>query len=860
MADFKPPGLVPPKLPDTIAIAKRTVAKPLPLVLAGPILRQVTQQSVTVWLALRASAKVTLQIFNSTGAQVPVVGGQEDTFELGTRLHVVAVTASFSTPLSAGSVYSYNVQFTPSSGAPGDLFAPGILNASGGQTAVQALCYGSFTRPTFVTPPSNLRDVRISHGSCRMPHAESRDALEVLDDILRDAIQADPTSVATRPQQLFMTGDQIYADDVCQVIAALTNDAADYFIGKAEPLPMLGTNLGPAPVTPYGPTTRQEIRDRSGLTTGAGLSHLLSFGDYCAFYLFHWSDTVWPDRFPTYEEIFPQYPRLESNIPAPKPSVPVRKYWAFKDYEHEQVFLNKFRSALPKVRRLFANIATYMAIDDHDVTDDFFMNRAACENLLGSQVAELGKRIHFDGLLSYAFFQAWGNTGPTPNTAFDARIGELQDAYALWRNANYPVDGAEYTGLYDLLDLPINVPQIDPLTDPAAVKIVELDRRTRNPPITPLSYSFRLIWPVHELIALDTRMHRGYPRKRSQNAALASDDSLKAQIGAGTSDDDRVTLVICPRPPREHPIIVWASEGLSSEKKTFERDVESWGQDLTTYETLFSALASRANRRCRAILMSGDVHHGYACRHQYWSDHPFADPQQGTSTPATGVFALFTCSAFKKQITSPIQTIMLHRLGFATFLTRPFDKRKTTRLTWNRQITEPLKIGHATIPGLGGNTFDVDLTAKPGRGVAVIDNLARAMFEAGNLDADETLAHIDTPPDAVAVTTFVASTAPRNNVVAKLDTEGIDNNARFLTFTTFLVASVIGIYDSDAAEGEEIVGANNLGILTFKLDGNNEPTVTQELWWFARDASDNLVARPLSSFPISLALEQKPAV
>jgi hypothetical protein len=851
MADFKP-GLNRPALPDDIAIAKRTATKPLPLVLAGPILRQVTAQSVTVWLALRSPATVTLQIFESMSASAPLFEGEADTFELGDLLHVVAVTASYSGTLLPGGIYSYNVQFA-STGLTGDLFANGIVVPAGsGQTAASKLCYPGFTRPTFVSPPSNLRDIRICHGSCREPHAESRDALEVLDDILRAAIQADPTNVENRPQQLFLTGDQIYADDVCQVISALTNDAADYFIGPPELLPKLGTNGQPGPVTPFGPATRKDICNAAKLTTGAGSSHLLSFGDYATHYLFVFADTVWPDRFPTHEEIFPQMPRTDPNVPY------VRKNWSFKNYETEQVFLNKFRSALPKVRRVLANIATYMVIDDHDVTDDFFMNRALCENFLGSDVAELGKRIHFDGMLAYAFFQAWGNSGPAPDT-FDSRVTELKAAYTSWRNANYPVDGPTYTTLYDLLDLPVTVPQIAPADDPAAVKTVELARSpTRT--VTPLSYSFRLGWSVHELIGLDTRMHRGYPRLRSQNVALASDESLKAQISDDTPGDTRVTIVLCPRPPREHPMIVYVSEGLTSESKTFERDVESWGQDVTAYETLFSALASRANRRCRAILLSGDVHHGYACRHQYWSDRPFVDFKRPTNAPATAVFALFTASAFKKQITSASNSVLLHRLGFGTLFTRPFDKRKTTRLTWNRDITEPLTVGHATVTRLDGSTFEAELKAKPGRGVAVIDNLARTLFEVGRNDVDETAARIDTAPDAIAVTTFVPSEAPRNTTVGKLDDEGIDLSARFAAFTGFILASVLSTYDSDVGPGQEVVGVNNLGILTFGFDANGEDAVTQELWWFARDASDNLVARPLTAFPISLALEQKPAV
>jgi len=43
--------------------------KNLPLVLAGPILRQVTKDSVTVWIALKQSATVTLNVYDSDNPQ-----------------------------------------------------------------------------------------------------------------------------------------------------------------------------------------------------------------------------------------------------------------------------------------------------------------------------------------------------------------------------------------------------------------------------------------------------------------------------------------------------------------------------------------------------------------------------------------------------------------------------------------------------------------------------------------------------------------------------------------------------------------------------------------------------------------------
>jgi hypothetical protein len=68
----------------------------LPLVLAGPILRQVTESKVTVWLALKGKATVTLTVFNENNQHV--MSGEAQTTPVGTALHVVAVTATVLPP------------------------------------------------------------------------------------------------------------------------------------------------------------------------------------------------------------------------------------------------------------------------------------------------------------------------------------------------------------------------------------------------------------------------------------------------------------------------------------------------------------------------------------------------------------------------------------------------------------------------------------------------------------------------------------------------------------------------------------------------------------------------------------------
>src|SRR5438093_1090106 len=72
------------------------------------------------------------------------------------------------------------------------------------------LIYPGHSLPGFVLPPEDLNQVKLLHGSCRKPHGIGKEMLSSIDTMLEDAA-AHP---ADRPQQLFLTGDQIYGDDV----------------------------------------------------------------------------------------------------------------------------------------------------------------------------------------------------------------------------------------------------------------------------------------------------------------------------------------------------------------------------------------------------------------------------------------------------------------------------------------------------------------------------------------------------------------------------------------------------------------------------------------------------------------------
>lgn len=65
----------------------------LPLVLAGPILRRVTNVEVNVWIAMRDARDVTLQLFEAS-TSTPAGTATASSQRVGDHLHVALVTLS----------------------------------------------------------------------------------------------------------------------------------------------------------------------------------------------------------------------------------------------------------------------------------------------------------------------------------------------------------------------------------------------------------------------------------------------------------------------------------------------------------------------------------------------------------------------------------------------------------------------------------------------------------------------------------------------------------------------------------------------------------------------------------------------
>jgi hypothetical protein len=330
----------------------------LPLVLAGPILRRVEPNLVSVWMALSRPASVTVTLWDGrtkTGAADPFFRSDPatSTLRVADQLHValalLRIPAGSEKLLKPGVVYSYDVALNDGTTTQ-TLASLGLLKsaptANGGPPELArphlALGYVDDFLPSFSLPPATLDDLRIVYGSCRRAANEHPDAMPMIDDLIVDAsLYEDPLK---RPHQLVLGGDQIYADDLWAGHLYMLNPLANELIGtyvddrgKRLPLETLTIDHVPSddPVNhpdgwaPGGTTPLQAglmefpagrrrglVVREAQMSTTDGESHLFSFGEFAAMYVMVWSNACWP--------VLTAWPTAQALLaPTDKPDRPV---------------------------------------------------------------------------------------------------------------------------------------------------------------------------------------------------------------------------------------------------------------------------------------------------------------------------------------------------------------------------------------------------------------------------------------------------------------------------------------------------------------------------------------------------------
>jgi hypothetical protein len=614
-----------------------------PRVLAGPVLRKVAPRGVNVWLAMRVGGDVTLTVLDPLNASV--ASGHRHTVAVGTQLHIVCVTAvPNAADLVEGVIYRYNLAF-----AFDDRQRMDLPTATGTTTLPAAFAYVPFGLPSFCLPPASLDDLRLLCGSCRIPHGNGRDALPLADKLLAQA----SSNPLARPHQLLLTGDQIYADDVAASLLMVLSDASHVLLGWKEQVPV-DDKGGKASVDKLLPFLRREPLEAAGFTSEDLDGQLISLGEYLCMYLMVWSDVLWPADMPTFDDAA----KAAGVFLGGDPIALGRWLGQRVKKNHDGAMARQapklalFRQDIQDVRRLLANIPSYMILDDHEVTDDWNMTRDTCKALYGHP---LGLRVAQNALVAYALCQHWGNV---PEVFEDAGAGAAK-----------PPGKA----LLDLLDGTTDPSRYE-ASSPALRTLVgvhdeaTLARRPANAVFHDegsLLYHFTVEGPGHQIIFTDSRTWRSFPTGTVGGGVLLPTEQLAQQIVATPPTGDRfLFVVLTTNAPAVEPIRSASRHDFIANFFAHYPDVyEAWELPSIHFDRLMVSLSDKLprvdGRRTGALaLISGDVHFSFPTRLLYKASTRFEDTQP---RPVKAVIAQLVASSFRKETDN---TLGFHRDGY----------------------------------------------------------------------------------------------------------------------------------------------------------------------------------------------------
>lgn len=373
--------------------------------LAGPIVRRTELKRVAIWVATEQEMVLSGELFQSLvgSLQALQVTVEQRTAKMGDALFVHIIWLNWSDDIPEGEILYY------------DLLAQGSSFLKGNQD----FCYAGESYPSFIVP-GELKN--ILHGSCRKPHADavkaewgSSDQLATAAGLVGESI----TDQDKRPSTLLLTGDQIYADDVGGPMLWHLVPLAKQLTGWNEVMPRrrlpdqyishIPNDAKPVhEVEPYrrSPEVAWNLNGTwDGFSSGTLKNHLMTFGEYAGMYVTVFGGDGANPVFPDWNQV----PRHERSS-------------QYKErYAKELASLNVFATTLADVRRLLANISTYMIFDDHDVTDDWNISKDWWNRV---QRSPRTRRVVSNALAAYWAFQGWGNA---PDAFSDGFIDKLEE-------------------------------------------------------------------------------------------------------------------------------------------------------------------------------------------------------------------------------------------------------------------------------------------------------------------------------------------------------------------------------------------------------------------------------------------------
>jgi hypothetical protein len=795
------------------------LASSLPNVLLGPLLRDVSASktitvdsqtysnvsTVSVMLFQQGPDAPSLKVYKSNGDLIAKnsAASQVVVKQIGAKLYVVNATFVASTEIfSEGELYYYNLSYGTNSSD--DLSNASIFGMSDwNYTGPVSINGVSKLLPSFSIPPSDLNKLKIIHSSCRKPHGPGNDMLAGVDKIITESLAGVSTVVGkanAKPHLMFLTGDQIYSDDVAHILLFLLNWASTTLVGPLESIAI--TNQAFLKVG-----KRYDAVKEAKLTADEDVSanHLVRLAEFFMMYLFTWNNNLWPTSFPTFNDVFPGVSQTttvystDQNGQIIEDEITTPEYDA---YTEEMKLLPKFVSNLPKVRKVMANIPNYMILDDHEVTDDLFLNKRWCTEVLAT--GTLGEKIITNGLAAYAIFQAWGND------PFNTKYGDFLNNFGSYTTV---YGTTEYNSIKEYV-LPVQTTFADEVA------------------LTPISsksfeWNFTLQFSNFEIIVLNTRSRRGFSTGASKSAAVAyahliSNNSIPLQItSTSNSSNSQVTFLVFPSPPIGKSLvdalgkfIPAAAISNNRYKKRASNDNESLIFQKKTFHKIFARIVSRSNTYTKSpspvfpekrpiIILGGDVHFAYSARMSYWMNKNF---DSGSTEKFEAVLVNLTASALKNQSG---KTKLLQRIHI--FEDKGTKAESFENMAWSNVSGGLLQVSNTPLSWY--------VQGSPG----ILDQKSISG-----------LSNLSSVPDWLFRVDFING-CDENIINIPTTTEGAPSN-----LASQQAASANHKEFEKVFHERECVGFNNFGVITIQNWNNNQGEVIHELVWDSSDAFNKL--------------------
>ena len=601
----------------------------IPLLLAGPILRRVDKTQVCIWIATSKAVYTKIEIFkfktsNSdfvsskdvnekieeepcphfSKPDMQMIGsGNGTSLKLGDNLYVSLLIArpyplnepnepnrpNLLSTFPTDEILAYDMELSLSNeGKKKGLCLKDLGLLSGENT----ILYDSsnydqlhnhnehegkplpilFSLPTFYIPVGkNGHQLNFLYGSCRKLHGNDEDSLIMGDKLLASSV----SDLKKRPSSLFLIGDQIYADDVAGPLIGHLGRLSNELLGWREVVDGIDINLEDIPIG----GRRQIVSSKAHFTSEVSDNHLLGFGEFAVMYLIAWNHLIWPKEFDHYLD------KLHHSSGSKK------------QYEAELMGLEISRKNLQKIRRLLANVPTYMICDDHEITDDWNIDRKWCDSVRNSKS---GSQIIANGLVAYWAFQAWGNDPDSFDEDFIQTIKmylDLKKEKSLFH--------FDKTLKISNLDNDSGDNEID-RTQTMEDMIWNYKKWTYVAPTFPIS------------IFLNCRTQREFVNPDGP-PVLLNDEALayiKSEVYKSGYERGDPLVIISPTPVFGFELAESVQRFLTSISGTYKWDLETWRSNETGF-IRFLAFVSNTFSPDYCVILSGDVHYAFTMKARF---------------------------------------------------------------------------------------------------------------------------------------------------------------------------------------------------------------------------------------------------